>query len=53
MTRKAITAVGAVAAYALSLSLIGQGYNDTLLAVSGIIAGVAIALIMTEWVTQK
>ena len=52
MTRKAITAVGAVAGFGVPILMMGNGYNDTLLAVASVAGACAIALIMTEWVSK-
>ncbi len=53
MIRKALMAVGAVAAFGGSILLMGNGYNDELLAITGILGATAMALIIGQWVVQK
>ena len=47
--RKGLTAVGAVAGFAIPLLMMGNGYNDNLLAFSALVSAIAIALIMGQW----
>lgn len=47
--RKGITAVGAVVGFVAPVLMMGNGYNDTLLAVTSMFGVVAIALIMGQW----
>jgi len=48
-TRKGLTAVGAVVGFGVPLLMMGNGHNDTLLAVYSMAGVIAIALIMGQW----
>ena len=47
--RKAVTAIFGTASFALSLLMMGDGYNLTALTIAGLASATAIALMLGEW----